>query len=186
MDSEPAWFHMTTHTYGAWLYGDPRGFRTRHHREHVEGDYKHRPPSGQHQSQYDRSKRLMKQPAVTLSTDWRRIIGEALLERFLELGAEVISIAMGGQHAHVQTRMPPACPRAWMGFAKKHAWHVARDRNWQGLLWSKRSKATPIKDRGHQENTFDYILRHRHEGAWVWCFRDPLPPKSPPVATGGL
>ena len=43
---EPRWFHVTAHTYGAWLAGDARGFRTRHHREHVEGDYKHPPPAG--------------------------------------------------------------------------------------------------------------------------------------------
>jgi hypothetical protein len=32
------------HTYGTWLPGDPKGFRTRHHREHIEGDYK-KPPA---------------------------------------------------------------------------------------------------------------------------------------------
>jgi hypothetical protein len=38
------WYHVTGSTYGAWLPGDPRGFRTRHHRQHVEGDYKDPPP----------------------------------------------------------------------------------------------------------------------------------------------
>lgn len=37
------WYHIMCHTYGTWLPGDPRGFRTRHHREHVEGDYKSPP-----------------------------------------------------------------------------------------------------------------------------------------------
>jgi hypothetical protein len=40
------WYHSITSTYGAWLYGDERGFRTRHHREHVDGDYKSPPPRG--------------------------------------------------------------------------------------------------------------------------------------------
>lgn len=35
-DFKGAWFHCIATTYGAWLYGDSRGFRTRHHREHVE------------------------------------------------------------------------------------------------------------------------------------------------------
>ena len=41
----PRWFHCTSHTYGAWLHGDERSFRTRHHREHKIGDYKNPPLS---------------------------------------------------------------------------------------------------------------------------------------------
>ena len=40
------WFHVILGTYGSWLPGDPRGFRTRHHRDHVDGDYKSPPPPG--------------------------------------------------------------------------------------------------------------------------------------------
>ena len=81
--------------------------------------------------------------------------------------------------------------RKWTGVAKCHAWYVARDQGWTGLLWAKRSKATPIKDRRHQENVFRYICDHVREGAWVWTFRMPWPvssprPQSPPAAAGGL
>ncbi|MGL6097439.1 MAG: hypothetical protein ACRC7O_16780 [Fimbriiglobus sp.] len=69
--------------------------------------------------------------------------------------------------------MPVHAPRTWTGFAKKHAWHVAKDRGWTGQLWAKRSKATPIRDRSHQENVFHYIGRHTAEAAWVWNFRQP-------------
>jgi hypothetical protein len=171
MEDPRKWFHCTTHTYGAWLYGDPRGFRTRHHREHVEGDYKHPPPSGKYQSQYERSKKLLKQPPVVLSPEWRQVIGEALRERLIELGAQLLAISVSGQHVHYQARIPYLFPRKWTGVAKMHAWFVARDRGWSGELWAKRSKANPIKDRSHQENVFYYILRHAGEGAWVWHFR---------------
>ena len=40
------WFHIIGNTYGTWVRGDPKGFRTLHHREHIEGDYKHPPPPG--------------------------------------------------------------------------------------------------------------------------------------------
>jgi hypothetical protein len=40
------WYHCMGNTFGTWLPGSPKGFRTRHHREHVEGDYKHPPPKG--------------------------------------------------------------------------------------------------------------------------------------------
>ena len=105
------WFHCTTHTYGAWLYGDPRGFRTRHHREHVEGDYKNPPPKGKYAWQYERSKRLLKEPPVVLAPQWRAVVGEAMRDRLRELGAELLSISVSGQHVHFQARMPAACPR---------------------------------------------------------------------------
>jgi hypothetical protein len=31
------WFHVVLTVYGNWLPGDPRGFRTPKHEEHVEG-----------------------------------------------------------------------------------------------------------------------------------------------------
>jgi len=40
------WYHCVVTTYGAWLRGDPRGWRSRHHREHIQGDYRRPPSSG--------------------------------------------------------------------------------------------------------------------------------------------
>jgi hypothetical protein len=69
------WFHLTTHTYGVWLYGDPRGFRTRHHREHIEGDYKNPPPPGKYADKLQRSKESLKQDPVKLNAEFRAIVG---------------------------------------------------------------------------------------------------------------
>jgi acetylornithine deacetylase len=184
----PRWFHITTHTYGAWLHGDPRGFRTRHHREHIEGDYKHPPPPGKYDAKLERSRRLLKQQPVVLTPEWRGIVGAAIRERLVGLGAQVIAVAVTATHAHVLAKMPDSkeVTREWMGFAKKHVWFLARDKGWTGQMWAKKSKATPIKDRKHQENAFNYIVRHKQEGAWVWTFRDPPPEPSPFFAKNGL
>jgi acetylornithine deacetylase len=181
------WFHVTSHTYGAWLYGDPRGFRTRHHREHVEGDYKN-PPRGEaakeYARKYQRSKESLKQEPVKIPPELRAVVGAAVRERLVALGAQVIAVSVSATHVHLLAKMPDdkSVTRDWMGLAKKHAWFLARDKGWKGQLWGKRSKATPIKDRAHQENTFNYIVRHKKEGAWVWAFRDPAPPPSPHFA----
>ena len=53
---ERAWFHIVLTTYGSWLYGDERGFRTRGHREHVEGDYKRPPTAGLYRHKAQRSR----------------------------------------------------------------------------------------------------------------------------------
>jgi hypothetical protein len=78
---DPAWgwFHIILTAYGAWLYGDPRGFRTRHHREHVEGDYKNPPPPGLYADREARSRESLRQQPVAWTPEWRAIVGGALV-----------------------------------------------------------------------------------------------------------
>src|SRR5687768_3104336 len=169
---EFAWYHITVSTYGAWLPGDPRGFRTRHHREHVEGDYKNPPPAGKYRSQCERSKRLLKQPPVIIPADLRSVVGASLRDKLTTFGAWVLCLSVGGQHVHLLAKMPPGpVPRRWVGLAKRQATFALKDRGWVGKLWAIRGKVTPIRDRAHQENTFRYILAHAREGAWVWDFQ---------------
>jgi hypothetical protein len=188
MDETWKWFHCTTHTYGAWLYGDPRGFRTRHHREHVEGDYKNPPPKGTYDWQHQRSKKLLKQAPVALSREWRPVVGAALVEMLLRLEAQLLCLSMGGQHCHLLAKMPPGpAPKEWIGRAKKHSHFLANEREWAGKLWAVGSKVIPVRDRGHQLNVFNYILDHAREGAWIWDFRKHQPrPESPGTAVPGL
>ena len=168
---EWAWFHVILTAYGAWLYGDARGFRTRHHREHVEGDYKHRPPPGRYAQQEARSRRLLKQKPVAWTPTWQEILGRALVARLQELGAFVLCAAVSRQHAHLLAKLRRRKARNWSGLAKKHAWFEARDQGWVGKLWGKRGKQLPIRDRQHQLNVYRYILNHAREGAWVWSWK---------------
>ena len=65
------WLHCTGSTYGTWLRGDPRGWRSRD-REHVDGDYKRPPPKGKYDELHEQSKRLMKRARVVLNPEQRR------------------------------------------------------------------------------------------------------------------
>jgi hypothetical protein len=168
------WFHVILTAYGAWLYGDARGFRTRHHRENVEGDYKNPPSRGLYTSLESQSRDSLKQPPVTWAPEWRPVVGEALVVRFQELGAFVLCASVSRQHVHVLAKMPWNEAGAWSGLAKKHSWYVARDRGWAGKMWGKRGKQTPVKDRQHQLNVYRYILAHEREGAWIWCWKKPV------------
>src|SRR3954465_7233235 len=73
-----SWYHCTGSTYGAWVRGDPRGWRAKGHREHVDGDYKRPPPSGKHAALEAESKRLMKRECVVLSREARRAACDAM------------------------------------------------------------------------------------------------------------
>ena len=71
------WYHCMGNTHGTWLPGDPRGFRTRHHKEHVEGDYKN-PPVENYEQRLRKSKELMKRDPVYLTVTQRRRVVESL------------------------------------------------------------------------------------------------------------
>jgi hypothetical protein len=161
------WYHVVLTTYGHWLPGDCRGFRTRHHRQHVEGDYKS-PPGEDYSLLHVRSATQMVYPSARISQDYREIVGLALVDRLHRLGGFVLTAAVSKTHIHLLVKLPSQETRRWIGLAKKHAWFEMRDAGWQAKLWAKRGKIQPIDNRKHQQNCFAYILRHIHEGAWVW------------------
>src|SRR4051812_14373566 len=84
------WYHVTVHVYGSWLRGDPRGWRSRHHREHVEGDYKHPPPKGTYDQLYELSKALMKRDPVRIAAALRQFVANAVAARLQHDGIEVL------------------------------------------------------------------------------------------------
>ncbi len=177
------WFHVILSTYGSWLRGDPRGFRTRDHRQHVDGDYKAPPPVGMYAELERRSRESLKQPPVSFEADLRPVVGAALHERLSGLGAWVLCLAVGGQHAHLLVKLPADRAHTWSGLAKKHAAFVLRANGRRGKLWAARSLAKPIADRDHQLRTFRYILAHAEQGAWVGEWKTPVPltgEESPP------
>jgi hypothetical protein len=161
------WFHVVLTTYGNWLPGDSRGFRTRHHRQHVEGDYKS-PPQEDYSGLHFQSSTHMTCPSASLSKDYRAIVGIALIERLNCLGGFVLTTAVSTTHIHMMVKLPDREARKWIGLAKKHAWFEMRELGWKDKLWAKRGKIQPIHNRSHHRNCFAYILRHLHEGAWVW------------------
>jgi hypothetical protein len=63
-----AWVHFIETVYGAWLHGDVRGFRTRHHCEHIEGEHKNPPPVEKYADERRRSIESLKQPPVGLAS----------------------------------------------------------------------------------------------------------------------
>jgi hypothetical protein len=116
------WYHCTLHTYGTWLRGDPRGWRSRHHREHVDGDYKRPPPKGEYDAQLKHSKSLMKRDPFKIDED--KIIEfvlRALVDRLTEFEIPVAVGAFDGVHAHVLAQCVKHNPKIVIGIAKQYA-----------------------------------------------------------------
>ena len=167
------WYHIVTHVYGSWLRGDPRGWRSANHREHVVGDYRNTPPKGKYKIMFERSRALMKRDPVSVQTRLRGFVVNAVVEKFQRDEIEILIASMDAKHLHVLGRFRDHQPREWMGRAKKHASHLLRQeglRIEEGGLWARRSRAQPIRDRAHQLNVFGYILQHAEVGAAIWRF----------------
>jgi hypothetical protein len=98
------WYHCIGSTYGSWVRGDQRGWRARHHREHVEGDYKDPPPEGAYDAMRAHSHRLMKRERIILTSQQRQWACEALMEALLHYNVQVVDLAVSALHYHVLAR----------------------------------------------------------------------------------
>jgi len=166
------WYHITAGTYGTWLPGDGRGWRTRHHRRDVRGDYKNPPAKGSGDGLRRLSQRLLKNAPVVLSSSQRQAAGRAVVESLIRQGIETLCLAMGAEHCHLLARVDYDEIRKVIGRAKLHAYHALSNEMSGRRIWAKRSRALPIRDRQHQVNVYNYILKHRASGAWVWSYRE--------------
>jgi hypothetical protein len=167
------WYHVTVHVYGSWLRGDPRGWRARHHREHVDGDYKNPPPPGKYDTLYELSQALMKRDPVRIATHLRQFVVNAIAEKLCQDRIQVLIASLDAKHLHLLARFPDHRVRHWVGRAKKHASHSVRQeglRSEEGGLWAKQSHPEPIKGRRHQVKVFEYIRDHIKKGARIWRF----------------
>lgn len=174
MSAWNSWYHVTGNTYGTWVRGDRRGWREWKHHEHVEGDYKHPPPIEECEPAYEQSLRRMKYRPVHLNHNQRRIAGQGIIEKLVELDIEIITVSVDAVHYHILARFRDDQVRRRVGRAKKNASHLLSDYGLRGTVWAKRCRPLPIRSREHQLNVFNYILDHGKTGAWTWSFREGL------------
>src|SRR5258708_6579062 len=96
------WYHCMGNTYGTWLPGDHRGFRTRHRKRDVPYDYKHPPPRELYADLYKRSKELMKRAPVYLeSMDQRRRALEEMVGSLLRRKINLAILSVDRVHFHI-------------------------------------------------------------------------------------
>jgi hypothetical protein len=169
------WYHCMGNTYGTWLPGDPRGFRTRHHDEHVEGDYKAPPINGRYDERHEKARDFQKRPSIYLTVTQRRRALDEMVGSLLRRNLELIVMSVDRVHFHALCRFPDRNPRKWIGIAKKESSHYLKQVGSApvGGLWAVRFKCLPVEDRSHQLWTVRYIRKHGKKGAAIWDFRSP-------------
>ena len=185
------WYHCIVSTYGAWLPGDPRGFRTRKHREHVDGDYKSPPPKGKYEERHHHSKERMSREAARLSMPARQSVLDEIVQSASKHDLQLLAISVSATHFHLlgkfsMNRRKPTLDKRGLRTSSvddpvRHI--VGQLKQWSSKrlireafaeagVWGKRGKIVPIKDRQHQLNTFTYICKHADEGAALWTFQN--------------
>ena len=171
------WYHCTAHTYGTWLRGDPRGWRARHHREHVDGDYKNPPPAGMYSRLHAYSKSLMKREKVEIDDEAIiEFILRSVVERFEERKIKLRIAAFDGVHLHALIQCPDNNPKIEVGIAKQYSTAQLKAhglavglklKQGQGI-WAKNNAPRPIESYHHYTKAADYIRDHRQQGATVY------------------
>ena len=175
------WYHCMGNTYGTWLPGDPRGFRTPSHRQHVEGDYRNPPPDGTYEGLHQSARESMKRDPVHLSVPLRTLVRDEFLKSLRTWRIEVAALSVGKVHFHVLARIVDNNPRHFVGLAKKESSAYLKQSGHApaGGLWAQKCECVPIADTAHFWKAFGYILDHAKQGSAVW--NDPH--RQPPHAS---
>ncbi|MEM6257301.1 MAG: hypothetical protein AAGI37_03185 [Planctomycetota bacterium] len=165
------WWHLILTCRGQWLPGDPRGFRSREHRVHSSGDYKSRPPQGEHAGLHAYQQVRSNEP-VEVPQESRPVLGEAIINKCVATEAPCLVIATGRAHTHLLAAMFNDWQhvKKQVGRLKQAGSHAIREAL-PGRVWGDGGKPIRVTDQAHQKNVFRYISEHaQQEGAWVWRY----------------
>jgi len=164
------WFHVTINTHNSWLPADARGFRSRHHKLHSSGDYKHRPPEQEHAG-LRAVQQLSAGAPVVIPARFRLVILDVIRRAANRHEHRLTAIAVSGNHGHLLIELPREQPKTEVGKLKRAGSLAVRD-TLPGTVWSRGCNLTPIPSRKRQQLVIDYILKHHMEGAATWRWGD--------------
>lgn len=165
---EHPWLHIQWSTFGAWLPGDPRGFRNHQHRVHSSGDYKTPPPRGEHTGLQSHARAIGHKPSVVLDDQLRTVVRDAIADKLRRMGVTTSCFCVSTNHVHLLVRLDPKDVNRQIGRLKRHSSHAIHGRV-PGTVWAARCHTVFVKDDEHFQNVRSYILRHEQsESAEVW------------------
>ncbi len=140
------WRLVTFSTKGSWLPGDPRGWRSRGHRRHSSGDYKHPPPTGEHAGLYSYCQKR-NGGEIELPAALRGTVGQAMLAYLREAGIRVLAVAVRARHVHLLAELPDTMPlmRVIIGHAKRKSSRAIKAQL-PGKVWAPGGDFEPVED----------------------------------------
>lgn len=173
MEIELPLVHITCTLYGNWLPGDDRGFRSRDHKLHSSGDYRHPPPRGEHAGLKRIAQEQMR-PNVVLTERERELLGTAFVRKLLATEAQIVIVAVAATHVH--TLLCPS-PKLTVNESIRRAKQYASQqmKNRPGRVWARGLSTRQVETLDYARRVFAYIRDHGdREHAWVWRADRPL------------
>jgi hypothetical protein len=166
------WRHVVINTISTWLHGDERGFRSRKHRIHSSGDYRHRPPAGEHEGLHDYHEERSRDEVHILEAE-RALIGRTIAKYLLDHGHRVLAVAVSRVHAHILVELSGALGdvKQIVGQAKRASSRSVK-KTMPGAIWSAGGTFKRVLNPAHSNKVHDYILFDQGIDAWTWTFRD--------------
>lgn len=166
------WNHVTWSTYGVWLPGDPRGFRSRGGKIQSTGDYRVKGLSNEHAGLLRFSRDAQSRPPVELNQMRRTEVLNLLLAEVnaLDLAAQTVSVSRA--HVHALIKLNAREERLTIGKLKRRV--SLKCRSWSpGGLWGEACWVDVIQDKAHFDAVAGYILNHAEkEKASVWSVQE--------------
>lgn len=167
------WWFITWTTYGSWLPGDPRGFRTRDAKEYVPPPRRYAKPgeatydSGEYADRHRRSLELS-DSAVKFTDLQKKLVLDAIVEEIDSIPVKSAVVSVGATHIHWLALFDSRPIRTTVGRIKSVATRRLVEREFHGKRpWSKnchmQSKSTEQEFRG----AFRYIQRHVEDGCLI-------------------
>ncbi len=168
------WWLVTWGTYGNWLPGDPRGFRTWRRKEYVP------PPIGYHEpdeptydpakyrSRYASAQRRMTAPHVALRRSQRTEICNEIVREISAIRAVPAILGVAHCHVHLVARFGETKIRPSVGRLKAAASRQLHSGDQdQSPIWAKGCGMESLESEDDFMRAFNYVKRHREEGAAV-------------------
>lgn len=169
---------VTWTTYGSWLPGDPRGFRTFRGREYVppserfakNGEDIYEPE--EYKSLHRRSKELVPD-AVKLTESEKRIAIEAFADEIEEIGLNPLIMSVAAEHTHLIAEFGRFQIRPTVGRLKSAATRAIPNPGDRNRLWAVDCHMESLKDGDAVENAYNYVREHEKDGALIrdWTYR---------------
>jgi REP element-mobilizing transposase RayT len=172
--------HVMCHYHRQWIPGDQRGFRSREHRIHSSGDYRHPPPPDEHERlRYHVQSRMNGKP-VRLTTSQSAEVGAAFVCKLQKMDCTVIILSCGPTHVHALLSASEQDVEKQVGKAKQFA--SLKCSGHSGQLWGAGCAIGAVENIRHARRVFAYIRDHeKKERAWIWRFdRTPRPSNPEP------
>jgi hypothetical protein len=188
MDS---WWLITWTTYGTWLPGDPRGFRTWRAQQYVapparyaangEPTYSARQFRALHQKNLDAC-----QPTV-LNGRWQQIVLESLRSELDTIAVDSAIVAIAPTHVHWLARFGPLGIRPIVARLKAAATRALHGNGMDAnRVWAKGCSMKSLRGQNAFDNAFAYVERHRSEGAVIYVSPKYASRSTGPTASGRL